>query len=330
MGWIKDAFSMHSNDLNAGACVTGKPISQGGIRGRTEATGLGVFYGCRSFLEDHEFLERCEFRDPGVRQKRFVIQGFGNVGYHAAKFIHDAGGLIVGVGEHNSAIYTPSHTTGFVPDEVRAHMLQHKTLEGFQGECSARPEFLSPTAVLEVDCDVLVPAALEQVINRRNAHKLHCRVVAEGANGPVTPFAEDVLLHNGVQIIPDLVLNAGGVTVSYIEWLKNLQHVRFGRLTKKWEERSKRLIMSVVDTLVTQTCPGFLPDSLRNEIVKGPSEKDIVYSGLQETMESACMETRETAHELGVTYRMGAYVNALRKIRQSYIDSGLWEAEGAD
>jgi len=327
MGWIKDAYEMYASDLNAAACVTGKPISQGGVRGRTEATGLGVFYGVRNFLSDPAFVDKCRLDDTGVGNKRYIIQGFGNVGYHAAKFIHDGGGLIVGIGEHNSALYTASSHTGFHPEEVRAYWLEHRTLEGFRGKGPA-PEVLDAKhafEILERPCDVLIPAAMEQAINRSNAARLDCRVIGEGANGPVTPAAEDILLGKNTHVIPDLLLNAGGVTVSYIEWLKNLQHVRFGRLTKKWEERSKELMMQVVDNLITTTIPGFLPQKLRSEIVKGPEEKDIVYSGLQDTMETACKETRETADELKTTFRMGAYVNALRKIHQAYRDAGTWE-----
>lgn len=232
MGWIKDAFATLDPDLNSSACVTGKPISQGGVRGRTEATGLGAFFGIRSFLNDREFCDKVHFDEPGVKGKRFIVQGFGNVGYHAAKFIHNAGGLIVGVGEANSAIYTPSTTTGFVPEEVRAHFAEHRTLKGFQPGSGPRPELMEGedvVRVLERECDMLVPAALEQVIHAGNVGRLRCKAIAEGANGPVTPSAEDALLARDIHILPDLVLNAGGVTVSYIEWLKNLQHVRCAR-----------------------------------------------------------------------------------------------------
>lgn len=178
--------------------------------------------------------------------------------------------------------------------------------------------------ILERRCDVLVPAALEKVIHAGNARRLKCRVVAECANGPTTPRAEDALEEMGVVVIPDLLLNAGGVTVSYVEFLKNLQHVRLGRLTKSWESRSKRLMMGVIDTLVERsTAPGFVPSKLRDEIVKAPSERDIVYSGLQETMDVASAQTRETANDFKTSYRMGAHINAIRKILVCYADTGF-------
>ncbi|KAG8466136.1 hypothetical protein KFE25_001892 [Diacronema lutheri] len=324
MAWIKDAYASMTGDLNASACVTGKPISQGGIDGRTEATGLGAFFGIRSFLDNDAFCANAGFSEPGVKGKTFIVQGFGNVGYHAAKFLHANGGVIVGIGEKASAIYTAHPTRGFDPIEVRAYLDEHCTLKGFIGS-GATPEQLPAEDVdniLTRRCDVLVPAALEKVIHAGNAAQLSCRVVAECANGPTTPRAEDILLGKGVAIIPDLLLNAGGVTVSYVEFLKNLQHVRLGRLTKSWESRSKRLMMGVIDTLVERSIPNFLPEQLRDEIIKAPSERDIVYSGLLETMDVACAETRATADAFNTTFRMGAHINALRKIQTCYADTG--------
>lgn len=208
---------------------------------------------------------------------------------------------------------------------MRDYLSEHRTLRGFVGS-GARPEQLPEGCVHEIitrKCDVLLPAALEKVIHAGNAAQLSCKVVAECANGPTTPRAEDLLNEIGVAVIPDLLLNAGGVTVSYVEFLKNLQHVRLGRLTKSWESRSKRLMMGVIDTLVERSIPNFIPDKLRDEIIKAPSERDIVYSGLQETMDVASAQTRETAKDFKTTYRMGAHINALRKISLCYSDTGF-------
>ena len=331
MAWIKDTYSMlyGDNDINAIACVTGKPESQGGIGGRTEATGLGVFYGIKSFLGSETVCNKCGLEERGVAGKRFVISGFGNVGYYSAKFIHEAGGVIAGVGEFNSALYTES-AAGLDPEAIKQHLLENDTLAGFAAaDGAAVTEWTDPAElglIIEQECDVLVPAAAEKQINKDNADRIKARVIAEGANGPVTPFAEDILEAKGTVIIPDLLLNAGGVTVSYFEWLKNLSHIRFGRLTKKWEERSKKLMLGAMDHVMDKIDADdhSLEDpEWRAELLKGPSEKDIVYSGLSDTMSNACRETRETANELGCGYRMGAYVNALRKIRQSYDDAGL-------
>jgi glutamate dehydrogenase (NAD(P)+) len=218
--WMKDTYTnvYGEKDINAEGCVTGKHLSQGGIEGRTESTGLGVFYGIRELLNDKDFCKKAGF-STGIKDKEFVVQGFGAVGYWASKFITEEGGRVTTIIEHNSAIYKKE---GFNPDDVQEYMGKNKTLKGYPKATTEETE--NPKSYMEKECDVFIPAAVEKSINKDNARNIKCKVVAEGANGPTTVRADEILQERGILIIPDLLLNAGGVTVSYFEWLKNLQH----------------------------------------------------------------------------------------------------------
>jgi len=312
MSWIRDTYSaFNNNDVDSMACVTGKPISAGGIRGRTEATGLGVYYGIREFLSYEEVLQKTGLT-PGIRGKRIVIQGFGNVGYWAAKFFEESGAKIIGVAEFNGAVYNPE---GMNVDALLKYKLQHGTFLNFPGAQNIEDSIRA----LELDCDILIPAALEKQIHIGNAHNIKAKIIAEAANGPMTPKGDEVLLQKGnVVIIPDLLLNAGGVTVSYFEWLKNLSHVRFGRLNKKWEESSKRMLLDFIEQTVNRK----LGESERNLVIHGADEVDIVRSGLDDTMTNACAETRKTAQEKNTDFRTAALYNAIMKIKAVYESSG--------
>jgi len=312
MSWIKDTYqAFNTNDVDCMACVTGKPISAGGIRGRTEATGLGVFYGIREFLSYEEVLKKTGLT-PGIRGKRIIIQGYGNVGYWAAKFFSEAGAKIVAVAELNGAAYNPD---GLDVEALLKYKLQKGTFMEFPGAKS----IADSAAALELDCDILIPAALEKQIHVGNAHKIKAKIIGEAANGPMTPRGDEILLAKGnVVIIPDLLLNAGGVTVSYFEWLKNLSHVRFGRLNKKWEESSKRMLLDFIESTVNKK----LSDSERNLVIHGADEVDIVRSGLDDTMTNACAETRKSAMEKNTDYRTAALYNAIMKIKAVYESSG--------
>lgn len=301
MSWIASTFRDFRSDINYQACVTGKPISQGGIRGRTEATGLGVFYGTREFLASPEVAASCGL-SPGLAGKSVILQGFGNVGYWAAHYFHEHGCKVVGVAEHNGAIY---NADGMDPAEILKHKTEHGTLVGFPGAESIE----DGREVMYKPCDVLVPAASEQQIHRDNAARIQARVIAEAANGPVTPAAEEALLASGKIILPDLLLNAGGVTVSYFEWLKNISHVRFGRLNRRFEEASKMHLVEFIESKV-----GPIPEHQRASITRGASEESIVHSGLEDTMINASQETMLTAKQKNIDFRTAAFVNALNKI----------------
>ncbi|EFA84685.1 NAD-dependent glutamate dehydrogenase [Heterostelium album PN500] len=311
MAWIRDTYqAFNTNDVDSMACVTGKPISSGGIRGRTEATGLGVFYGIREFLSYEEVLQKTGLT-PGIKGKKIIIQGFGNVGYWAGKFFEQAGAKIIAVAEHNGAVYNPD---GLNVDALNKYKLQHGTFIDFPGATN----IVDSHKALEIPCDILIPAALEKQIHIGNCHNIQAKIIGEAANGPMTPRADEYLINRGHVIIPDLLLNAGGVTVSYFEWLKNLSHVRFGRLNKKWEESSKKLLLEFVESTVNKK----LGDAERNLIIHGADEIDIVRSGLDDTMTNACAETRKTAIEKNTDYRTAALYNAIMKIKAVYESSG--------
>jgi len=315
MAWIVDTYAtFFPGELNAMACVTGKPVSQGGIRGRTEATGLGVYFGIREALNIKEDCDELGLT-TGVAGKTFVIQGFGNVGFHSAKFVFEGGGKIVAIAEWDGAIHNPN---GIDPLALEAYRSKNNgSIVGFPGT-----EKIDKYAALEIQCDVLIPAALENQINKDNAERIKCKIIAEAANGPVTPEAEEILTKKGIVVIPDIYLNAGGVTVSYFEWLKNLSHVRFGRLGKRYEESAGHNTITVLEEMTGKPAT----EAQRKMVERGASEVDLVYSGLEETMISAYQDIRnEFKNTPGMPdLRTAAFVVAIKKIAQSYNMLGVF------
>jgi len=312
MGWIKDTYEQfNSGNVDSAACVTGKAIHQGGVRGREEATGLGVFIGCREFLNSESVLQTTGLT-KGLKGKTVSIQGFGNVGYWAAKFFYDAGCKVVGIGEWNGGIINEN---GLNIDELFEYWKDKKTFNGFNG--TFLPASRS-TEVLEMKCDILIPAALEQQIHYENAPRIQAKLIGEAANGPTTPRAHKILVDKGVVVIPDMLLNSGGVCVSYFEWLKNLAHVRFGRLNKKWEEQGKTALLDLIE----KTSKAPISQDERARIVRGPGEKDIVYSGLDDTISEACAATIETANEKNLDHRTAAMLLSINKVAMAATQSG--------
>ncbi|MDZ4701170.1 MAG: Glu/Leu/Phe/Val dehydrogenase [Rhodothermales bacterium] len=315
MAWIVDTYnSMTTSELDALGCVTGKPIAQGGIRGRVEATGRGVCFGVREACNFEEDM-KARGLTTGIAGKTVVVQGFGNVGYHSAKFLQEEGGVVIAIAEYDGAIYNPK---GLDIDAVDRHRKEHKTIVSFPG-ATLIPNTLD---ALELACDILVPAALETQITMENAGRIKAKIIAEAANGPVTADAAEALTQRGVLIIPDMYLNAGGVTVSYFEWLKNLSHVRFGRMEKRFEERSNLKILRTLEKMTGQS----IDAKLIREIAQGPDEVDLVNSGLEDTMVEAYRQIRviQEKHGMKIDLRCAAFLSALEKIAYAYELRGIF------
>ena len=314
MAWIADTYAAFNPGIDAAGCVTGKPVSQGGIRGRTEATGRGVFYGIREAVGVAEDMKKLKLK-TGLSGKRVVIQGFGNVGFHSAKFLLEGGAVIVAIGEYDGAIYNPK---GLDVEGVLKHRKETDSILNYNKAKNIK----RTNDVLEIDCDILVPAALENQVHSGNAAKIKAKIVAEAANGPTTPQAEKILEKKDVLILPDLYLNAGGVTVSYFEWLKNLSHVRFGRLGKRHEELINRTVVESIEKAVGKN----LDAKAKSILMQGADEEDLVNSGLEETMIQAYHEIRETKSKDKKIpdLRTAAFVNAIDKIATSYLALGIF------
>ncbi len=315
MAWILDTYSaMHPGDIDAAGCVTGKPVTQGGVRGRREATGLGVFYGIREICNMPEVMQKLGLT-TGVEGKTVIVQGMGNVGYHSAKFFQQAGAKIVALAEYEGAIYNEN---GLDVDAVFEHRKATKSILNFPGATNLAKN----TDALELPCDILIPAALENVIDGNNAPRVKAKIVGEAANGPLTPEADEILTQNGALVIPDMFLNAGGVTVSYFEWLKNLSHVRYGRMEKRFTENQNGHILSQIEGLTGKQVSA----EQREIIMHGPDEVDLVHSGLEETMINSVNEVMDCwkANPAIPDMRTAAYVVAINKVATSYAELGIF------
>ena len=316
MAWILDTYSTFNHgEIDAAACVTGKPVSQNGIRGRTEATGRGVFYGIRELLNHKEDMKKIGL-EPGIEGKRMIVQGLGNVGSYTALISQNEGGaIVVGVSEYEGSIYNEK---GFDINALLKHRKETDSIMNFPGAKNLE----NREQGLTMPCDILVPAALENQIHAGNARHIKAKIIAEAANGPVTAEAEEILLKKNVVIIPDMYINAGGVTVSYFEWLKNLSHMRFGRLEKRFNTKTYTNLVYLVERLTGKS----IGEKERNILTKGADEIDLVNSGLEETMVEAYRQIREVyvrKKSVG-DLRTAAFVNALNKIQSDYLSMGIF------
>jgi len=315
MSWIVDTYSaFHPGQINALACVTGKPVSQGGVRGRLEATGRGVFFGLREVCSHTDDMRDIGL-EKGLEGKRIVVQGLGNVGYNAARFCQQGGGIIIAIAEYEGAI---CNANGLDVEAVMKHRKETGSLLGFPGATNLKTR----EEALELECDILIPAALENQITEANAGRVRARILAEAANGPTTAAAAEILRSKGVLIIPDIYLNAGGVTVSYFEWLKNLSHVRFGRMGKRFEQTSFENLLRVVEESTGRR----LSDAERKGVARGADEIDLVNSGLEESMAIAYNQIREIwkSDSRIPSLRTAAFISAINKIAICYAELGIF------
>ncbi|MBO9126237.1 MULTISPECIES: Glu/Leu/Phe/Val family dehydrogenase [Rhizobium/Agrobacterium group] len=314
MAWMADEYKRTgaSDIVNANACVTGKPLARGGIAGRTEATGRGVQYAIQSYLRD--------LNENGVDGRRnlaemtVIVQGFGNVGYHAAKFLHENDGAkIVAIVERDGYIFNDK---GLPVEDVKRYQLTHGTVLGFPSAESVQ----DPEAGLTLECDILIPAAMENAITVRNADQIKARLIVEGANGPVSFDAEERLTDRGVVVLPDLFVNAGGVVVSYFEWVKNITHIPFGLMERRRRERRNLQMTQAMEAMTERAFPA----DIKDEFLEGGAEIDLVRSGLEDVMRSAYDNISELKRASKImTFRTAAYVIAIRKIGDAYQAIGI-------
>ena len=313
MAWMADEYrKLNPTDLNALACVTGKPVSKGGIGGRTEATGRGVQYALRAFFDQPNDVKKTGLT-PGLRGKRVIIQGLGNVGYHAALFLsNEDGSRITHVIERDGSVVNQK---GVNIQKLKEHILKNGGVTGFEGFVQKGSE------ILEEDADILIPAAMELVINKGNAKKIKTPLIIEAANGPVSSEADEILTKKGVIIIPDLYANAGGVTVSYFEWIKNLSRIRLGRLQRRAQENQTSLMIEALEKMIGSK----FPDEYKDLVMQGSEEIDLVRSGLEDTMRntynviSNVWNNNINANDL----RTSAMMVAVKRIMDSYNSLGL-------
>jgi len=316
MAWIADTYKhLHPEDINYIACVTGKPLQHGGIHGRVEATGRGVQYAIREFFRHPDDVKAANMEGT-LDGKTCVIQGLGNVGYHAAKFLSEEDGVIVtAVIEYDGALINDE---GINIEDLHQHIIEHGSIKNFPGATLEE----NGVAVLEKECEILIPAALESQITLENAERIQTKLIVEAANGPITYGADEILNKKGTIIIPDAYANAGGVTVSYFEWIRNISHIRLGRMQKRHDETQGAQIASMLEELTGNT----ISDSLKKSVAHGADELDLVRSGLDDTMRTAYQQIRETlkGNENITDLRTASYVTSITKIARSYLDIGVY------
>jgi glutamate dehydrogenase (NAD(P)+) len=316
MAWITDTYKhLHPEDINYLGCVTGKPVAHGGIRGRTEATGRGVVYAVREFFRNADDVKAAGLK-PELGGKSVVVQGLGNVGYHAAKLLNEEDECkITAIIERDGVLINEE---GICVEDVRCHINEHKTIKGFPGAAF----YEDGLSALELDCDILIPAAMEAQITKENADNIKAKVIFEAANGPITFAADEILRNKGVSILPDAYVNAGGVTVSYFEWVRNLGHIRFGRMERRHDELHGAKMLQAIETMTGKQAEEWM----QKELVYGADELDLVRSGLDDTMRNSYHQLKEVlnTNDKVTDFRTASYVVAIQKLLRSYFDIGVY------
>ena len=313
MGWILDAYkSLRPEDINHMACVTGKPVEHGGIKGRLEATGRGVHEALKEFFRHPEEVKKSGLNGQ-LNNQKIIIQGFGNVGLNSAKALYEDGATIIGVAEIDGAIFNDS---GINIIDLEKYKIENNTILNFPNT----KNISSSNDILTYKCDILIPAALENTITLKNVDIIKAKLICEAANGPISYRADKKLNEKGIIIIPDIYANAGGVAVSYFEWIRNTSHIRMGRLSKRYEENRGNTIIKAIKLLSKET----LPQTIIDKLVYGANEEDIVASGLEDTMRMAFQEILVCKEKYKLdNYRIAAYASALKKIEKSYLELGI-------
>lgn len=316
MAWIADTYKhLYPNDINYIACVTGKPVNLGGINGRVEATGRGIQFAMREFFRHKEDVIEAGLTE-NLENKKVIVQGLGNVGYHVAKFLTIEDGVkVVAVIEKDGAI---TQDEGIDIEALHNHINVHGTIKNFNGG-----KFVEDGAkILESPCDILIPAAMESVIHSENASKIKAKLIVEAANGPITFTADEILKKKGVTVLPDALMNSGGVIVSYFEWIRNLNHIRFGRMGRRLEETKGQLIVDSFEEATGKK----ISEGMKQKLIYGADELDMVRSGLDDTMREAFQNIREkkASNDKIKDFRTAAYVIAIEKIAKSYLASGIY------
>ena len=316
MAWIADTYKhLYPEDINYVACVTGKPVHHGGIAGRIEATGRGVQYAIQEFFRHPDDVKSANM-SGSIEGKKIIVQGLGNVGYHAAKFLSEENGAIItAVLERDGALINDD---GINIEDLHQFIIEHGTIKNFPGAMHEE----DGKAVLEKDCDILIPAALESQITLENADRISSKLIVEAANGPITYGADEVLNKKGTIIIPDAYANAGGVTVSYFEWIRNISHMRFGRMSRRHSELQGSHMSDVLEEMTGEK----ISDQTRSKLTRGADELDLVRSGLDDTMRTAYQQIRETMLSMDNVndLRTASYVTSIKKIARSYLDVGVY------
>ena len=312
MAWMADEYRrLYPTEIDAMASVTGKPIALGGVDGRTEATGRGVFYSILEFLDNNKDRKKSKLRRE-IEGQRIIIQGFGNVGFHAAELLYESGAKIIAVIERDGSVLNEK---GIDVHKLKKYFTRKRTFEGFDGFSTARGHFLSK------ECDILIPAATEGVIHKENASKIKARLIVEGGNGPVTADADEILQKNGITVIPDFYANSGGVIVSYFEWVKNLSKMRYGLMQERDQEKRQNNLVAALEQMTSNSFPA----EMKDEFIKGASEIDLVRSGLEEKMKEGYYAIHETFHSDRKikSFRMAAMVIAVKKVAEAYKYLGI-------
>ena len=314
MAWIADEYRrIFPTDINALACVTGKPTQKGGLVGRSEATGRGVQYIIREFFRHEEDFIKAGLKE-GLKGKKVAIQGLGNVGFHAAKFLHeDDECKVICIMEHNGAILNPK---GLDVEDVKNHLIEKGTLKGYKKGTFEK----NSSDFLSIECDILIPAAKENVIDESNASNIQAKLIVEAANGPITFEADEILNKRNITIIPDIMANAGGVAVSYFEWIRNLRHIRFGRIEKRRTAYQFNTLISAIETMTGKE----MPEKFKKQFIEGANEIDLVRSGLDDMIREAYQKIRKNLIEENIQdLRTAAYKTAIDRIALSYESIGL-------